>query len=302
MHVHEAPGMDRALKWSLGINLIFVVVEFAAGYVAGSLALISDAVHNLSDVPTMLLSLVALYVQRMPADPQRTYGYQRSGVLAAFVNALVLVAIAFYIFWEAYRRILAPRAVDTDLMLWVAALGIVINGGIAWSMWRGRGDLNLRTVLIHNAGDAASNVGILAGALVMAASGLYILDPIISFAIGAGVLWSAWGVIRETTHILLEGTPRNLEVEEVARAMLAVPGVEEVHDIHIWSLAAQSHALSCHVRIGEMSTSESGQILDQLNALLARDFHITHTTIQFEPLAAPGIAHEFPVGIRQQDS
>ena len=130
MHVHEAPGMDRALKWSLGINLIFVVVEFAAGYVAGSLALISDAVHNLSDVPTMLLSLVALYVQRMPADPQRTYGYQRSGVLAAFVNALVLVAIAFYIFWEAYRRILAPRAVDTDLMLWVAALGIVINGGI----------------------------------------------------------------------------------------------------------------------------------------------------------------------------
>jgi len=285
MHVHEIPGMKRALGASLWVNLSFVAVEFVAGYVANSLALVSDAVHNLSDLPAMGLSLIALYTQQRPADQRRTYGYQRSGVLAAFVNALLLVGVAAYIFYEAYRRLRHPVPVDTSLMLWVSLVGIGVNGGIAASMWRGRGDVNLRTVLVHNAGDAASNLGILAGAFLMARTGWFALDPAISFAIGAAVLGSSWGVLKTTTNILLEGTPPDLTVEEVARAMLKVPGVVEVHDIHIWSLAEHLHALSSHVRIEEMSTRESEKILDQLNALLARDFNISHTTIQFEPAA-----------------
>lgn len=286
--------MGRALVWALGANLAFVVAEFAAGYWANSLALVSDAVHNLSDLPSIGLSLLALYAARRPADARRTYGYQRSGILAAFVNALILALVAGYIFYEAYLRLRAPEPVDTSLMVWVALVGIGVNGGIAWGMWRGRRDLNLRTVLIHNAGDSASCAGILVGALVIARTGWSVVDPLLGFAIGAAVLWSSWGVIKEATNILLEGTPRGVDVETVARAMLKVPGVLEVHDVHIWSLAAHSPALSCHVRIGEMSTRESEQILAQLNERLAREFGITHTTIQFEPQVASAKVHCFP--------
>ena len=301
MHVHESPGMRRALGWSLWANLAFVAVEFVGGYFANSLALITDAVHNLSDVPSIGLSLFALFAERRPADQRRTYGYQRSGVLAAFINALILLGVAGYILYQAYQRLLRPVTVETGLIIWISLAGIAVNGGIAWAMWRGRRDLNLRTVLIHNAGDAASNLGILVGALLIARTGWMAIDPAISAAIGLAVLWTTWGVLKSTTNILLEGTPPEVRVEEVARAMLKVPGVVEVHDIHIWSLAANLHALSCHVRIGEMSTSASEKILDQLNTLLAREFNISHTTIQFEPAAASA-AHYVPAPHSHNDA
>jgi len=294
LHAHEAPRMGRALVWALGANLAFVGVEFVAGFWANSLALITDAVHNLSDLPTMSLALLALFLQRRPADARRTYGYQRSGVLAAFVNALVLIAVAGYIFYAAYQRFQNPQPVLTEVLVWVSLAGIVVNGGIAWGMWRGRRDVNLRTVVIHNAGDAASNVAILAGALVMERTGWLWVDPLLSVAIGTAVLWSSWAVIKETTNILLEGTPRGVDVEQVARAMLKVPGVLEVHDVHIWSLTSSLHALSCHVRIAEMSTRDSEKILAQLNEGLEREFGITHTTIQFEPQVASSKVHYFP--------
>ena len=300
MHTHEIPGMRRALGWSLWVNLAFVVVEFVGGYFANSLALITDAVHNLSDVPSMGLSLFALLAERRPADHRRTYGYQRSGVLAAFVNALILLAVAAYILFEAYQRLRRPIPVEASLMVWISFAGIGVNGGIAWAMWRGRRDLNLRTILIHNAGDALSNAGILIGALLITRTGWLVIDPLISVGIGVAVLWTTWGVLKSTTNILLEGTPPELKIEDVARAMLKVPGVVEVHDIHIWSLAARLHALSCHVRIGEMSTRESERILDQLNAVLAGEFNISHTTIQFEPEAASA-AHYLPTPHRPND-
>jgi len=300
MHVHEIPGMRRALGWSLWVNLAFVAVEFAGGYFANSLALITDAVHNLSDVPSMGLSLFALFAERRPADQRRTYGYQRSGVLAAFVNALILLGVAGYILYQSYQRLLRPVPVETGLIVWISLAGIAVNGGIAWAMWRGRRDLNLRTVLIHNAGDAASNLGILLGALLIARTGWMVIDPAISAAIGLAVLWTTWGVLKSSTNILLEGTPPEVKVEEVARAMLKVPGVVEVHDIHIWSLAANLNALSCHVRIGEMSTSASEKILDQLNSLLAREFNISHTTLQFEP-ESTSAAHYVPAPHRHND-
>ena len=302
LHAHGGPEMRRALSWALWVNLAFVVVEFIAGYLANSLALISDAVHNLSDLPSMGLALFALYAQRLPADRRRTYGYQRSGVLAAFVNGLILVAVAIYILYEAYYRFRHPVAVGTTLMIWVSLAGIMVNGGIAWAMWRGRRDLNLRTVLIHNAGDAGSNVGILAGAVLIAQTGWFVLDPIISLVIGLAILWTTWGALKETTNILLEGTPRDLTVEQVARALLRVPGVVEVHDIHIWSLAAHLHALSCHVRVEEMSTRDSEKILAQLNSLLEAEFNIAHTTIQVES-ALPSAATELhPVPTARNDS
>lgn len=294
MHVHNE---GAALKWSLGATLAFVVVEFAAGTYARSLALISDAVHNLTDIPAMALALLAVWLVQKPVDRKRTYGYHRAGVLAAFVNALLLMAVAVYIAWEAARRFQAPEPVRAKVMLVVAALALVVNSSIALGLLRGRRDLNIRTVLLHNAGDAASNLGIMAGALVIDRTGWYNIDPLISFAIAALILWSAWGIIRETSNILLEGLPKGLKLEEVVQALVALPGVEEIHDVHIWSLGSNLHALSCHVRVADMQMREAGKLLAVINQVLAQRFHISHTTIQFEHTSPPIY---MPTGVAKQ--
>jgi cobalt-zinc-cadmium efflux system protein len=285
MHDHAEPRMTRVLKWSLWVTVVFVVVEFAAGFYARSLALISDAVHNLTDVPSMGLAWLAAWLELRPVDRKRTYGYHRAGILAAFVNSLLLIAIALYIFWEGYQRLRQPEPVRAEVMLVVAMLALVVNSGIALALRRGRRDLNIRTLLIHNAGDAASNLGILIGAFLIARTGLTVIDPLISFAIAALVLWSARSVLHETANILLEGLPKGLKLEEVVRALVALPGVEEIHDVHIWSLGSNYHALSCHVRVADIQMHETARILAEINQLLADRFHITHTTVQFEPTA-----------------
>lgn len=301
MHVHAdiGPPMTRALKWSLGATLVFVIAEFAAGAYARSLALISDAVHNLTDVPTMGLALLAAWLEQKPVDRKRTYGYHRAGVLAAFVNALALVAVAGYIIWEGYDRLRAPEPVRTDVMLAVGLVALLLNSGITLALLRGRRDFNVRAIAIHNAGDAASNLGIILGAFFIARTGLYVIDPLISFAIAALVLWSGWGILRETANILLEGLPQGLKLENVVEAIVSLPGVEEIHDVHIWSLGSNYHALSCHVRVADMQMRETSRLLADINQILAQRFHITHTTIQFEH--APPQPTYMPAGINETE-
>ncbi|MFQ5816815.1 MAG: cation diffusion facilitator family transporter [Terriglobia bacterium] len=295
MHVHAeaSPRLAGALKWSLAATLVLVAVEFAAGTYAHSLALISDAVHNLSDIPAMVLALLAVWLARKPVDRKRTYGYHRAGILAAFVNTLALVAIAGYIVWEAYSRLQAPEPVRANVMLVVAVVALVVNSGIALALVRGRRDLNIRALLVHNAGDAASNLGILVGAFLITRTGWYALDPLISFGIAALVLWSAGGILRETSNILLEGLPKGMKLEDVVAALVAIPGVEEIHDVHIWSLGSNFHALSCHVRVADMQMREAGKLLAHINQVLAQHFQITHTTIQFEHIPSQP-AHYMP--------
>ncbi|MFQ5926245.1 MAG: cation diffusion facilitator family transporter [Terriglobia bacterium] len=302
MHVHAkgVPAVGGALKWSLAVTLVFVAVEFAAGSYARSLALISDAVHNLSDVPAMALALLAVWLERKPVDRKRTYGYHRAGILAAFVNALALIAVAGYLIWEAYSRLRAPEPVQTNVMLVVAALALVVNSGIALALVHGRRDLNIRAVLVHNAGDAVSNLGILVGAFLIARTGWYAIDPLISFGIAALVLWSAGGILRETSNILLEGLPKGLKLEDVVATLVAIPGVEEIHDVHIWSLGSNLHALSCHVRVADMQMREAGKLLAHINQVLAQRFQITHTTVQFEH-AAVQPADYISVGMKPQN-
>lgn len=301
VHTEAGPRQAAALRWSLAATLAFVVAEFAAGSYAGSLALITDAVHNLTDIPAMGLALLAVWLGQKPVDRKRTYGYHRAGVLAAFVNALALVGVAGYIVWEAYTRLQAPEPVRANVMLAVAVLALGVNSGIALALVRGRRDVNIHAVLIHNAGDAISNLGIIAGALLIARTGWYVIDPIISFAIAALVVWSAAGILHETANILLEGLPKGIRLEDVVGALVAIPGVEEIHDVHIWSLGSHLHALSCHVRIGDMQVREAGKILAHINQVLAQRFQITHTTIQFEHTAAR-TAHYMPAGIRRDNS
>lgn len=268
-------------------TLGLVAAEFLGGILGGSIALVSDAVHNLTDVPTLLVSWVALRLVERPPTAEKTYGYHRAGILAAFTNAILLVLVALYIFYESYQRLRSPLPVHTGVMLWLAVVGLAVNGGITLALVRGRHDLNLRSVLVHNFGDALSNLAILAGALAIRWTGAAWVDPALGMGIGALVLWSSFGILRESGHILLEGTPRGLELEAIARAILSVEGVREVHDIHVWTLRADLHALSCHVRIPDMHMEESERILAAIETLLAEKFHITHTTIQFERAGLP---------------
>ena len=268
-------------------TLILVLVELAAGYAAHSMALISDAVHNLTDVPTLVISWLAVRWSLRPPTNEKTYGYHRAGILAAFTNAIVLTLAAVFVIGGSIARLRSPIEVHASLMLWVSLLALVINGGITLSVRRGREDLNLRTVWIHNLGDALSNVGILAGALVIRWTGAHWIDPVLGIAIGGMVIWSAQGILRASGHILLEGLPRGMRLENVASAVLSVEGVQEVHDVHIWTLGDELHALSCHVRIPDMHMEESERILANIREALAREFRITHTTIQFERAGLP---------------
>lgn len=279
--------MKGVLRWAMVVTVALVVAEFVAGWLGGSIALISDGVHNLTDLPTMLLAWLAmLWVERPPSE-EKTYGYHRAGILAAFTNGVLLTLVALYILWESYERLRAPVAVREDLMLWVAGLALVINGGISLALVRGRGDLNLRSILIHNLGDALSNVAILAGALAIRFWAVTWVDPALGLAIGGMVLWSSWGILSESSHILLEGTPRKVRVADVAQAILAVPNVAEVHDVHVWCLSSDLTALSCHVSIPDMHMEESERILAAINTILAERFQITHSTIQFERAGLP---------------
>ncbi|MCL6566839.1 MAG: cation diffusion facilitator family transporter [Acidobacteriia bacterium] len=275
------------LQWSMVATVGLVVAELVGGILGRSIALISDAVHNLTDVPTLMVSWAALRLAERPPTAEKTYGYHRAGILAAFTNAILLVLVALYILYESYVRLRAPVAVHTGVMLWLAVVGLAVNGGITLALVRGRGDLNLRSVLIHNFGDALSNVAILAGALAIRWTGAAWVDPLLGIGIGALVLWSSFGILRESSHILLEGTPRGVSIEAIARTILSVEGVREVHDIHVWTLGAELHALSCHVRIPDMHMEESERILNRIAALLAEKFRITHTTIQFERAGLP---------------
>lgn len=262
--------------------MAFVVVELVAGLRAGSLALVSDAGHNFTDALSLVLAAIGFYLQSKPADKIKTYGYHRAGVLTAFVNALTLVGVSIWIFYEAWQRFLHPVHVQETVMLWVAVAALVLNGGIMWGLHtEQRHDINIRAAFVHMLGDAVSSVAIIIAAIVIHFSGLEILDPILSVLIGAMIIWSAWDIIQESLNVLLEGLPRGMDLSDVTKAMKSVDGVIEVHDLHIWSLGSKAHALSCHVLIEDMPPSASNSILQRINNRLC-DFQIHHTTVQFE--------------------
>ena len=289
-HDHSHPSHEMAngvLVGALAATALLVAAELLGGYVGHSISLVSDALHNLSDIPTLLISWIALRWAARPADHERTYGYQRAGVLAAFTNAILLILVALGLFYEAFQRFRHPVAVHESWMIGVSLLALAINGGITLALVRSRSDINLRSLLLHNFGDAISNVGILAGAFAIRMTGAQWLDPAIGVGIAAMVLWSTNGLLREAGNILLEGLPKGIKLETVARSILGVKGVQEVHDIHIWTIGTDLVALSCHVRIPDMHMDESEKILLTIRERLTADFRISHTTVQFERAGLP---------------
>jgi cobalt-zinc-cadmium efflux system protein len=282
MHVHGERGTTRVLQVSLAVTLAYIVLLVAAGIRAHSLALLSEAGHNLSDFLALLLSLGAAYLQARPPSATKTYGYHRAGVLAALVNAASLVVVSFFIFYEAVHRLQNPQPVHARTMMAVAAAGVVMNGAIAWMLYRSGGDVNIRSVLLHQLGDTLSTAAVLVGGWAILVTGNLWIDSALSFGIAALILWSAFGIVRETLNILLEGTPRGMQVDRISEAIRTVEGVNDVHDLHVWSIGSETHALSCHISIADIPPSVSERILRDVKECLRHDFRIDHTTIQFE--------------------
>jgi cobalt-zinc-cadmium efflux system protein len=277
-------GTGRVLRISLAVTMLYIVLLVVAGIRAHSLALLSEAGHNLSDFLALLLSLVAVYLEGRPPSVTKTYGYRRAGVLAALVNSLSLILVSFFIFYEAFRRLQHPEQVRAGAMIGVAAAGVVMNGVIALLLWRSGHDVNVRSALLHEVGDTLSTAAVIAGGFAILWTGQYWVDSALSFGIGALILWSSFGIVRETLNILLEGTPRGMSLDAVELTMRSIAGVSDVHDLHVWSIGSENHALSAHVTITDMPTSESDSILRVINEKLGRSFGIHHTTIQLEHL------------------
>ncbi|WP_193370301.1 cation diffusion facilitator family transporter [Pelagibius marinus] len=282
-HVHGAGAdSEKRVLWAFVLTAGFMGAEVAGGLISGSLALLADAAHMLTDAASLALAWIAFRVARRPADPRRSYGYGRGQVLAAFTNGAVLVAIVLWIFVEAVQRLMTPVPVEGGLMLVVAALGLVVNI-IAFVILHGgdRHNLNLRGATAHVLGDLLGSAAAILGALVILWTGWMPIDPILSILVGLLVLRSAWLVVRESVHILLEGTPAGIEPQELRAALLAdIPALEDVHHIHAWSLTSERPLLTLHARVGE--TADAQATLDRIKQVLAERYGIEHSTIQIE--------------------
>ncbi len=282
-HNHHRGITGRRLRWSLAATTIFVGFEIYAGLRAHSLALLSDAGHNFTDALALFLSWFCFYLEAKPADEHKTYGYHRAGVLAAFVNAVALMLLSAWILYESVLRLRHPEHVQETVMLAVAAVALVMNGGIMLALRSAsEGDINVRGAFIHMLGDALGSVAIMAGALIIRFTGWERADPLLSLAIAGLIVWTAWDIVRESLNILLEGLPRGVDLAHVGASMREVHGVLGVHDLHIWSIGSSTHALSCHVLIEDVPPSSSDAILRDVNHMLADRYRIFHTTVQFE--------------------
>ncbi len=262
---------------------VILVAEFVGGWLSNSLALLADAGHMLSDALALLLAYLAVSFASRPATRSKTYGWHRLEILAALVNGVVLVAISGFIGWEAYERLLEPPTVDAPLMMGVAVIGLIANGLGLFFLSGHTHSLNLRSAYLHVLGDLLSSVAVVVGGVVMLATGAYWIDPALSALISAVIVVGAWRLLRESVDVLLEATPAGIEYSEVEGAISALPGVEGVHDLHIWSLTSGIYALSCHVEVKRERLVECEGILDAVRLVVRERFAIDHTTVQIEP-------------------
>lgn len=293
-HHHQAPpaGHDRAFAIGAGVNILFVAVELVFGIAANSVALVADAVHNLGDVLSLLLGWGAVWLTRRPPTSRRTYGWGRSSILAALINAGILLIGVGAIGVEAVRRLMAPEPVAEGTVMVVAAIGILVNGGSALLFMRGRhGDLNIRAQFVHLAGDAAVSLGVVIAALAIQLTGLLWLDPLASMAIAVVIAASTWGLLRESVDLAMDAVPQQVPHGEVQDWLAALPGVTEVHDLHIWALSTTDTALTAHL---VCAGAPDDRRLHDLTAELKRRFGIGHATLQIESDADAALCHLRP--------
>jgi cobalt-zinc-cadmium efflux system protein len=284
-------GRATLLKAALGLTVAVLLVELAGGIFSNSLALLSDAGHVLTDVFALGLAWFAVEQAKRPADQRHTYGFQRAGLLAALVNSAVLIVIVLAIAYEAIRRLAAPEPVQGGIVIATALVAIAINGVVVLLLRRDSHSLNLRAALLHVTGDVAASVGVvIAGAVIFLTGWLYI-DPLLSLAIAAFIAYSAWGIVRESVHLLLEGTPGEIDLEAVTHEISHTKLITNVHDLHVWALSSEEVALSCHVVVGDCPLGDAEHIVRDLEGRLCDRFAIGHTTIQVESCHPCGEIH-----------
>jgi cobalt-zinc-cadmium efflux system protein len=283
-HAHQETAAARsrgALTVALALTVTVLIVETVGGLLTGSLALLADAAHVLTDAGGLALALFAIWIAARPPTPEKTYGYHRVEILAALVNALVLLVVAGAILLESYERLLRPRDVAGGPMMVVAAFGLAANLVGAWLLRHGAvASLNVRAAYLEVLTDALASVGVIVAGAVVALTGFILADPIASAAIGVVIVPRTWNLLRQAVNVLLEGTPGHLDLGEIEQAMTEVPGVRRVHDLHVWTLTSGREAMSAHVVVDDLAGSE--RLLEHLHAVLHARFGIDHTTVQLE--------------------
>ena len=287
----KANSRGDLLRVALGLTLLVLLVELAGGLLSHSLALLSDAGHVLTDVFALGLAWFAVEQSKRPADQRHTYGYQRVSILAALVNSVTLIVIVLAIAYEAMRRLAAPEPVQGGVVIAAALVGIAINAFVVLLLRRDTRSLNLRAALLHVTGDVAASVGVvIAGAVILLTGWLYI-DPLLSLAIAALIAYGAWRIVRETVHVLLEGTPGEIDLEAVTEEIAHTKLVTDVHDLHVWALSSDELALSCHVVVGDCPLGDAEHVVRDLESRICDRFAIGHTTIQVESCHPCGEIH-----------
>jgi cobalt-zinc-cadmium efflux system protein len=280
-HAVARTGHARALGIALVLNLGYTIAEAVAGVLTDSLALLADAAHNLSDVAGLGIALFATLLAARPATPQRSFGYQRAEILSALANGVLLVAASIWIFVEAGRRLANPEDVAGGWLIVVAGIGVLVNLVSGAMLWRLHADnLNIRSAVLHLLGDGLASLGVVVAGVIILTTGWLEADPVVSIVIGVAVLVSSWGILRDAVNILLEKAPRGMDAADVGRRMAAVPGVTEVHDLHIWTITSGFPALSAHVLVAREDDCHARR--RDLEAMLRRDFGIKHTTLQVD--------------------
>jgi cobalt-zinc-cadmium efflux system protein len=288
-HSRSADGRRR-LRIALVLTAAMMVVEAVFGWLSGSLALLADAGHMLADAAGLVLALVALHLAERPATPERSYGYHRVEILAAAVNAAVLLGVSAWILLEAWERLLLPRPVATDMMMAVAAAGLAANLLAARVLHPGAtGSLNLRGAYLEVVSDALASFGVLVAAVVMKTTAWPHADPLVSAAIGLAILPRTWSLLKEAVGVLLEGAPDDVNLHALRERIAEVPGVADVHDLHVWTLTSGLHAMSVHAVLGADATHQA--VLDDVQRCVTREFNIAHVTVQVESKGCEGETH-----------
>jgi len=285
-HTHfgdVAKQTTTRLAWSLILTLGFVFIEAAAGIIGNSLALLTDAAHNLTDVIALGLSWYAIRLTSHPADGRKTYGYHRAGILVALLNSTTLVLISMGIFYEAWRRFTAPSEVRSEILIAVGMIAVVINLVTALLVRKGsEHDLNIRSAFVHLMGDVVATIGAVIAGVLIYFTGANWLDPLVSVLIGFLILYNAWGILRDSVDILLEATPRDVDAHKLVHDVMQIKGVLGVHDLHVWSLTQNLRTMSAHILTGDVSISTGADIQRQINEIVFHRYNIAHATLQLE--------------------
>jgi cobalt-zinc-cadmium efflux system protein len=281
-HHHTAPP-GRKLLYGIILSLTILIVEIIGGLLSNSLALLSDAGHVLTDVVALGLSWYGVRQAARPSNHRMTFGYHRTGVIIAIVNALSIFAIAGIILYEAYRRFQQVQEINSPLMIGIAFVGLIANVIVVfWLRSEQKGNLNVRSAFWHALGDALASIGVIVGGLVIFMTGQYLIDPLVSVIISLIILSSAWKILREGFRVILESTPKDVDIQAMITALKQIPGVKDVHDIHVWSISAELRSMNGHILVDDVSTSQAEEIRAKVEEVVREQYHVGHTTLQME--------------------